>query len=223
MNRMEDLGITDDSILTLQLYLKWLRLRNGYAQEYVADRINIIRQTYSHYETGRIYPSIGSLYRLCLLYDLPTCPALKLGAINELYIDSVDELEQMDNGVFMSDWADGNLQILVNGWFADYPNADGLLSYFETANSQHHSNFYSNEEFDGLMADARVELDESAQADLYKQADNIASRQDYAMIPLLYPHYNYAAKPYVLGHKVGNMSFDMWDIDIDAEHADYVG
>jgi len=133
------------------------------------------------------------------------------------------ELEQMDNGVFMSDWADGNLQILVNGWFGDYPTADGLLSYFETANSQHHSNFYSNEEFDDLMADARVELDESAQADLYKQADDIASRQDYAMIPLLYPHYNYAAKPYVLGHKVGNMSFNMWDIDIDVEHADYVG
>ncbi len=116
MNRMEDLGITDDSILTLQLYLKWLRLRNGYAQEYVADRINIIRQTYSHYETGRIYPSIGSLYRLCLLYDLPTCPALKLGAINELYIDSVDELEQMDNVEYMFKLYEDRDMLPENDW-----------------------------------------------------------------------------------------------------------
>ena len=95
------------------------------------------------------------------------------------------DLQKMDNGVFMEDWAAGNLQILVNGWFADYPVGDGLLSYFETTNAANHGCFYANEEFDQLIADARAELDAEAQADLYREADDIASRRDYAMIPLL--------------------------------------
>lgn len=130
-------------------------------------------------------------------------------------------LQKMDNGVFMEDWAKGNIQVLVNGWFADYPCGDGLLSYFEAANAANHGCFYANDEFDGLMQEARTELDDSIQADLYRQADDIASRQDYAMIPLLYPRYNYAAKPYVKNHKVGNMSFHMWDIDVDTEDPAY--
>ena len=101
MNMKNEPEIKDDSFLTFQDYLRWLRIRSGYPQEYVASRINIIRQTYSHYETGRICPSIVSLYNLCLLYDLPTCPILKLAAINELYIDSVDELEQMASVEYM--------------------------------------------------------------------------------------------------------------------------
>ncbi|MBQ9007393.1 MAG: ABC transporter substrate-binding protein [Atopobiaceae bacterium] len=125
-------------------------------------------------------------------------------------------LQQMDNGTFMDDWAAGNIQILINGWFADYPGADGLLSYFESENAAHHGCFYANDEFDQLMNAARTELDADAQAELYRQADDIASRRDYAMLPILYPHYNYAAKPHVLGHKVGNMSFHVANVDVDA-------
>ena len=77
-------------------------------------------------------------------------------------------LEQMENGLFMSDWSAGNLQVLVNGWFADYPGGDGLLSYFMTENAQYHSSFYSDAEFDQLITRARSELDEAAQAELYR-------------------------------------------------------
>ena len=132
-------------------------------------------------------------------------------------------LQQMENGIFMSDWTAGNLQVLINGWFADYPGGDGLLSYFMTENSQYHSSFYSDAEFDQLITRARSELDEAAQAELYRQADDIVSRRDYATIPVAYPHYNYAAKPYVLGHKVGNMSFHMWNIDVDTSDPSYRG
>lgn len=128
------------------------------------------------------------------------------------------DLQQMDNGIFMQDWAAGNLQVLVNGWFADYPGGDGLLSYFMTDNAKNHSSFYANPAFDELVAQARIELDADAQANLYRQADDILTRQDYATIPILYPHYNYAAKPWVLNHQVGNMSFNMWNIDIDTQH-----
>ena len=51
-------------------YLKTLRRRCGYSQEFVASKLNIIRQTYSHYETGRIMPPVDSLYHLSKLYNV---------------------------------------------------------------------------------------------------------------------------------------------------------
>ena len=58
--------------------LKALRKRSGYSQEFVASKLNIIRQTYSHYETGRIIPPIDSLYHLSKLYQVPVGSLLDL-------------------------------------------------------------------------------------------------------------------------------------------------
>ena len=55
---------------SLGTYLKSLRKSNGYSQEFVASSLNIIRQTYSHYETGRIIPPVDSLYNLAMLYHI---------------------------------------------------------------------------------------------------------------------------------------------------------
>lgn len=55
----------------LAQYLKELRKSHGYHQEFVASHLNITRQTYSHYETGRITPPVNSLYNLAALYGIP--------------------------------------------------------------------------------------------------------------------------------------------------------
>lgn len=55
---------------TLPEYLKRLRRACHYKQDYVADQLHIARQTYSHYETGRIRPPAWSLYRLAGLYGV---------------------------------------------------------------------------------------------------------------------------------------------------------
>lgn len=56
---------------TLEMYLKELRKFYNYSQEFVASQLNITRQTYSHYETGRITPPLNSLYNLAKLYKVP--------------------------------------------------------------------------------------------------------------------------------------------------------
>ncbi|MCM1125554.1 MAG: helix-turn-helix domain-containing protein [Lachnospiraceae bacterium] len=56
---------------TLEQYLKDLRKAFNYSQEFVASHLNITRQTYSHYETGRITPPVNSLYNLAKLYGIP--------------------------------------------------------------------------------------------------------------------------------------------------------
>lgn len=57
--------------MTLEQYLKNLRKSFNYSQEFVASHLNITRQTYSHYETGRIVPPVNSLYNLAKLYGVP--------------------------------------------------------------------------------------------------------------------------------------------------------
>ena len=62
---------------TLPEYLKHLRKSRRYTQEEVATRLHISRQTYSHYETGRIRPSINVLYQLAKYYGVSADDILK--------------------------------------------------------------------------------------------------------------------------------------------------
>lgn len=51
--------------------LKRLRKARNFSQEDVAERLHVIRQTYSHYETGRVQPPVRKLYDLSVIYGIP--------------------------------------------------------------------------------------------------------------------------------------------------------
>lgn len=89
---------------SLDQYLKELRKACGYSQEFMASHLNITRQTYSHYETGRIIPPTNSLYNLAKLYGIPVENFLDLVVTynintdfakhsNKSNVDSPDELK----------------------------------------------------------------------------------------------------------------------------------
>lgn len=50
--------------------LKELRKAHNYTQDYVAEVLGVVRQTYSHYETGKRTPDAESLYKLAGLYNI---------------------------------------------------------------------------------------------------------------------------------------------------------
>lgn len=50
--------------------LKELRQVNNYTQDYVAAVLGVVRQTYSHYETGKRTPDAETLYKLAGLYNI---------------------------------------------------------------------------------------------------------------------------------------------------------
>lgn len=72
---------------TLGQYLKELRSSCRYSQEYVASHLNITRQTYSHYETGRITPTANSLYNLAKLYGISVENFLELVVTYNINMD----------------------------------------------------------------------------------------------------------------------------------------
>lgn len=76
---------------TLPEYLRQLRISNKYRQSFVASRLNISRQTYSHYETGRIRPPAGALYGLAKLYEVPVENLLSCMMIGQYGIENQKE------------------------------------------------------------------------------------------------------------------------------------
>lgn len=62
----------------LALRLKEFRKLNQFNQEYVASYLDISRQAYSHYETGRNIPPADTLIKLAQLYRVPAEEFLSL-------------------------------------------------------------------------------------------------------------------------------------------------
>ncbi len=85
--------------VTLGTKLKELRKLNNYPQEYVASSLGIIRQTYSHYETGKRMPSPEMLYKLSLLYNISVESLMKLTMDVEenIYYDAPGISEEVEN------------------------------------------------------------------------------------------------------------------------------
>lgn len=73
-------------------YLRKLRKSFGYTQEYVASQLNIIHQTYSHYETGRIIPPSDSLFNLARLYNIPLDHFMELAVNYQISPDFIPHM-----------------------------------------------------------------------------------------------------------------------------------
>ena len=69
--------------------LKELRKLHNYTQDYVASMLGVVRQTYSHYESGKRTPNSETLYKLAGLYDAP--------APSSSSIELTDFLEYFNN------------------------------------------------------------------------------------------------------------------------------
>lgn len=110
--------------------LKQLRKEHKMTQEEVADYLHIIRQTYSHYETGRISPSYKSLMSLANLYQIPVSTfgeyiypedcrqssedSIKLNSDEWLFINyyrQLDDKEQKDIFYFIKHRAESKMSV----------------------------------------------------------------------------------------------------------------
>ena len=89
--------------LSLPEKLKKLRIASGYTQADVADKLNISRQGYQHYESGRRVPNMESLKILADLYHIQiydlmlsdiTLDFTDLVSEDPIYPKSVAEMEQ---------------------------------------------------------------------------------------------------------------------------------
>ncbi|MCM1537443.1 MAG: helix-turn-helix domain-containing protein [bacterium] len=130
----------------LSEYLKELRSVYEYSQAYVAEKLNISRQTYSHYETGRITPPPESLYTLAQLYhvsvdmllsDRPnpshktTKPGTPMMSDAELLPNYLDYVSKPDNKKRLSNLTPFEKKVLFYYSLLDERDQDDILTFME--------------------------------------------------------------------------------------------
>ena len=76
--------------------LKELRKVNNYTQDYVAEVLGVVRQTYSHYETGKRTPDAEAFYKLAGLYNISVDDLLHLTIdIDREYAEAVNQQAEL--------------------------------------------------------------------------------------------------------------------------------
>lgn len=90
--------MADNSITRLSEFLRVVRIKNGKKQKELANMLNISRQTYSHYETGRLVPSISSLKRIAEFYSMAVLPFIVMAVeAQENKVQDSSEIIYNDN------------------------------------------------------------------------------------------------------------------------------
>jgi ABC-type transport system substrate-binding protein len=112
-------------------------------------------------------------------------------------------------------WDHQTHDIFYWGWTADFPSAE--VWTHQLLHSGLDSNFfgYDNPEFDALVDNARITLDEEERISYWQQAEEIAM-QEAAMVPFGYSQYIYLVKPYVKGWSC-NLNGPEWFKDVVIE------
>ena len=101
--------------------LKELRKVHGYTQDYVASALEIVRQTYSHYETGQRTPNSETLFKLAGLYNI-----------------SVDDLMQLTMDI------DRNIYYDAPAPTQSSEDLASFLEYFTNPNNQKKYQMFNN-------------------------------------------------------------------------------
>lgn len=112
-------------------YLKVLRNHRGYSQEFVASHLNIIRQTYSHYETGRILPPLEAICALAELYQVPIDSLLKLVIQPNSEQDSVSLTEPSDSKKKTLDLSPKEAELISHFRLLDKRDKDDILDFIK--------------------------------------------------------------------------------------------
>ncbi len=82
------------------------------------------------------------------------------------------------------------------GWIADYPDPQNFLDILFHCESLDNRTSYCNPEVDALLEAARIEQDETARMELYRQAEELIV-QDATWVPLWFNKGYVLIKPYV--------------------------
>ncbi len=95
----------------------------------------------------------------------------------------------------------GQVDIIVKDWFADYPDAENFLYpllHSENSGVGGNLSFTRNAEFDRIVSASRREQSDSVRNDLYREADAIAF-EEAPMIFLFFYNDLYAIQPWIRG------------------------
>lgn len=106
------------------------------------------------------------------------------------------------------------------GWGADYPDANNftreVLASGGASNPAEGGGLnWKNDKFEELVKQAAIEMDPQKRTELYAEAENIASFEDAAIIPLYWRTNVWLTRPYVTRtfDKTSPQHYETWDLN----------
>lgn len=116
-------------------------------------------------------------------------------------------VEQYDGAAYNDMANGGKVQVGTGNWYVDYVDPDGLIYQTMSRNNtmSESSSFYNSDEFNNLLNQAQTTSDEAQRQELYAQADNILTHQDYAAIPICNESKYYLCQDWVNGFEITNV------------------
>jgi oligopeptide transport system substrate-binding protein len=121
--------------------------------------------------------------------------------------------EPLDAETYFTLLGDGACVICRSGWYADYPTADNFtfdLFGTEAIGGNNHG-FYTNPQFDELIAQAKATTDEAEASRLYHDAEDLLLNQDIAVLPTLYYSLDYVYSDDVARFPVTKLGLILWE------------
>ena len=102
-------------------------------------------------------------------------------------------------GIFISNVESGNYQIGLMGWSAGINDPYDVLSLHTSASNAIYTG-WANDEYDALIAEASVTMDDQARAELYKEAEDMLIKEYGVANPLATSVSNLFYRDYVTGY-----------------------
>ena len=109
------------------------------------------------------------------------------------------EISFSEWGIFISNVESGNYQIGFMGWGAGINDPYDVLSLHTTESNAIYTG-WSNADYDALIAEASVTMDDEARAALYKEAEDMLLKEYGVANPLATSVSNYFYRDYVTGY-----------------------
>ena len=141
------------------------------------------------------------------LWSSTTPPFPRIAETIQGYLKEVGievELVQRDASSMREAARNGETDLVLKDWFADYPDAENFLYPLLHSSSEGvggNVSFYSNAGYDSLVTAARGEMDDARRATLYTRADSVAL-DDAPMLFLWFYDDLFAIQPWIEGFKV---------------------
>jgi ABC-type oligopeptide transport system substrate-binding subunit len=151
-------------------------------------------------------------------------PPIEIYTAGSVGAEALREVLEADLGlqidVIQIDWPEFNTGLTQRGypayellWGADYPDPETFLWSLFGSDSPDNYSDYANPEYDALLAEAALTLDEEARAALYDQAQQVLA-DDNVLIPLYHETRYTLAQPTVRGLNVTPLGIlyleDVW-------------
>lgn len=118
------------------------------------------------------------------------------------------EVEQVDSAAWSDMKKSGGVDCGISNWYVDYSDPESML--YPMTKTDTNSSFWHNAEFDKLLEEGIATTSAEERQEIYKKAEHIMTREDWATTPLYNETKFYLLSPTITGFEMDKTFRMFW-------------